>query len=557
MDETLNQRWAAHLVGTLVGAGVGHAVIAPGSRSTPLVLACAERSDLQCWPVTDERVAGFFALGLAKASQTPVAVVVTSGTAGAHLLPAVIEAAEAATPLVILTADRPWELHGFGAAQTIEQLGLYGRFVRGEASLPSPVDTPAGFGHLVNLIAATMAKGLRAPRGPVHLNVPFAEPLAPESSGPGQPVDPQVVRFSEPARAPVVDEVLPLLERSERGLIVCGPRERPDGFGEAVHRLGAHLGFPVLAEAASNARYGFAHAVAMYDALWRNERFSAAMKPDLILRFGGASTPRSMIELSAPTVVQVSDEGLLVDPYHRARHVVIGDAVAACQALGAVRAGTTSWRARWLEAEGRLVDHLLGRDGFDEPLVARELVRSLPEDVNLVLSSSMPVRAVDAFAPVSRGPLRVYANRGVNGIDGVTSTALGIAAASGRPTVLFIGDLALLHDVGAWVLARSLKVDLTVVVVNNDGGGIFHFLPIASRTRHFERFFGTPHGVDLGHVAALADATLHRPTSLVAFQSALATAMGGGLHVVEVKTSRKENVDRHRALYASLGEAAR
>lgn len=557
MDETLNQRWAAHLVGTLVGAGVSHAVIAPGSRSTPLVLACAERNDLQCWPVTDERVAGFFALGLAKASQAPVAVVVTSGTAGAHLLPAVIEAAEAATPLVVLTADRPWELHGFGAAQTIDQTGLYGRFVRAEVSLPSPLDTPTGFGHLVNLVASTMAKGLRAPRGPVHLNVPFDEPLAPAISAPGRPVDPPVARSSEPVRVPVVDEVLPLIERAERGLIVCGPRERHDGFGDAVHRLGGHLGFPVLAEAASNARYGFAHAVAMYDALWRNERFSAAMKPDFILRFGGASTPRSMIELSASTVVQVSDEGLLVDPHHRTQRVVLGDAVATCQLLHSARAGSTAYRARWLEAEGRLVDHLLSRDGFDEPLVARELVRLLPQGVNLVLSSSMPVRAVDAFAPVSRGPLKVYANRGVNGIDGVTSTALGIAAASGRPTVLFIGDLAFLHDVGAWVLARSLRLDLTVVVVNNDGGGIFHFLPIASRTRHFERFFGTPHGVDLGHVAALAGATLHRPVTMGAFETALSSAVGGGLHVVEVKTNRKENVERHRALYASLGEAAR
>ena len=557
MSETLNQRWAAHLVGSLVASGVSHAVIAPGSRSSPLVLAFADRPDVQCWTVLDERVLGFFALGLAKATETPVAILVTSGTAGAHLLPAVIEASEGAARLVVLTADRPWELHGFGAPQTIEQRGLFGRFVRDEATLSAPIDSPGAFSHLVNVVAKALVVGGRAPRGPVHLNVPFGEPLAPESAASGPIVDPPVGRCSEPARIPVVDDVVPLVERAERGLIVCGPRERGDGFGEAVHRLGSHLGFPVLAEAASNARYGFPHAIAMYDALLKSERFSAAMKPDFILRFGAGATPRSMIELGAPTVVQVSDEGLLFDPHHHARRFVIGDAVATCQALLGARPGATTWRPRWLEAEGRLVDHLLGREGFDEPLVARELVRSLPEGTNLVLSSSMPVRAVDAFAPVSKGPLKVYSNRGVNGIDGVTSTALGIAAGTQRPTVLFIGDLALLHDVGAWVLARTLGLDLTVVVVNNDGGGIFHFLPIASRTRHFERFFGAPHGVDLGHVAALAGATLHRPTTLEAFQRSLLGAIKGGLHLIEVKTNRKENVERHRALNASLGEAAR
>jgi 2-succinyl-5-enolpyruvyl-6-hydroxy-3-cyclohexene-1-carboxylate synthase len=557
MAETLNQRWAAQLVGALVGAGVGHAVIAPGSRSSPLVLALADRRDVQCWPVVDERVAGFFALGLAKATEAPVALVVTSGTAGAHLLPAVIEAAEGGTPLVVLTADRPWELHGFGAPQTIDQEGLFGRFVRAEAALPAPLDSLEALAHLAQLVAKTVATGLRAPIGPVHFNVPFGEPLAPESSGPGPVVDPPQARWTEPARTPVLDEVLPLVERAARGLIVCGPRERQDGFGEAVHRLGAHLGFPVLAEATSNARYGFTQGVAMYDALWRSERFAAQMKPDLIVSFGGGATAKSMIQLSAPTVVRVSEDGRLVDPHHRAQYVVVGDAVATCQGLLAARPGSTTWRTRWLEAEGRLVDHLFGREGLDEPLLARDLVRSLPAGTNLVLSSSMPVRAIDAFAPVSRGPLAVYSNRGVNGIDGVTSTALGIAAATGKPTVLFIGDLALLHDAGAWVLARSLKVDLTVVVVNNDGGGIFHFLPIAARTRHFERYFGAPHGVELAPLAALAQATMHRPATLEAFQGALSSALGGGLHLIEVKTSRKENVERHRALFASLGEAAR
>lgn len=557
MADTLNQRWAASLCGALAGAGVKHAVIAPGSRSTPLVLAFADRPDVRTWPVLDERVAGFFALGLAKATQAPVAVVVTSGTAGAHLLPAIIEAAEGATPLVVLTADRPWELHGFGAPQTIEQSGLFGRFVRAEASLPTPIDGQEALVHLVHLVSRTVGRSSLAPRGPVHLNVPFAEPLAPERLGTGPVVDPTLPRRVEPSRAAVLDEVLPLVERAERGVIVCGPRERQDTFGEAVHELGSQLGFPVLAEAASNARYGFAQSVAMYDALLRAESFAGAMRPDLVLRFGGGATAKSMIQLGAPTVVEVSDEGLVFDPHHRVQHLVVGDAVSACRGLLTARGvAQPGWRSAWLEAEARLVARLDRAEGFDEPLVARELVRALPPGTNLVLSSSMPVRAVDAFAPASRGRLAVYSNRGVNGIDGVTSTALGVAAASRRPTVLFIGDLALLHDAGAWVLAGSLGVDLTVVVINNDGGGIFHFLPVADRTAHFERFFGTPHGVDLEAVAALGRATLHRPTSLAGLRAALDAGLRGGLHLVEVKTNRHENVARHRSLLRALGEVA-
>jgi 2-succinyl-5-enolpyruvyl-6-hydroxy-3-cyclohexene-1-carboxylate synthase len=554
MAETTNQRWAAHLAGSFARAGVAHVVISPGSRSTPLALAFADRHDLRCWPVIDERVAGFFALGLAKGSQAPVVLICTSGTAGAHYLPAVIEAAHSAWPLWVLTADRPWELHGFGAAQTMRQAGLYGSFVAAEVDLPAPEDSPAALKHLVNLVAMTVS---RAPRRPLHFNVPFREPLAPAAPGRGPVIDVEPGTWLAARAEPRLDSITELLDRAERGVIVCGPRERDDGFGALVHQLGKHLGWPVLCEAASNARYGFDDSIAMYDALWRNERFARAA-PDVLLRFGGGLTAKSMINFSAPVTIHVSDDGEVYDPAHGAQVVLEGPAVQVCQALLTAMKpkAAGAWKGSWLEAEARVRAALAQHSGISEPLLARDVVAMLPERTNLVLSSSMPIRDVDGFAPTSQGPLRVFSNRGLNGIDGVTSTALGIAVATGRPTALLIGDVAFLHDLGAWVLARQLGVSLTVVLVNNDGGGIFHFLPIADRTAHFERFFGTPHGIDFSHVAAMAGAALHTYADAQSFRATLLRALEGGLHLLEVKTNRAANVGEHRALSGSLSEVA-
>ncbi len=547
MAETVNQRWAANLVGALVHSGVRHVVIAPGSRSTPLALAFADRTDVRAWPIMDERVAGFFGLGLAKGSGAPVVVLCTSGTAGAHLLPAVIEASEGHAQLIALTADRPWELHEFGAAQTIDQRGFYGRFVRSELALPAPDDAPEVMRHVAVSLARALAAG-----GCVHVNAPFREPLAPEH--PGHVLNPELPRFLAPLVQPDVRAVVALVERAERGLIVCGPREGDDGFGAAVHRLGAHLGFPVLAEAASNARFGFAEAIGSYDALWRNERFAAAMKPDVLVRFGGGLTAKSMITLSAPNVVQVSEHGRVIDPAHQAQSVVVGDAVQVCEALlhATKPSRASAWRTSWLEAEHTVRARLPAITGLGEPQVARDVAASTPAGSNLVLSSSMPIRDVDAFASPGDKALRVFSNRGVNGIDGVFSTALGVAAATGRPTTLLIGDVALLHDLGGWVAAKTLKLEVTVVVVNNDGGGIFHFLPVVDRTTHFERLFGTPHGVDVAHVAGLAGARFLRAESSAALRQAVASARG--LTLIEVKTNRVENVGAHRALFAQLAE---
>lgn len=545
---TLNQRWAATLIGTLASRGVKHFVVAPGSRSTPLALAVADRPDVRCWSIIDERSAAFFALGLAKATNSPAALICTSGTAGAHFLPAVMEAKEGATPLVILTADRPWELHGFGAPQTIAQAGLFGRYVLGAEAFPTPDED--ALAHVPAVLARLLALG----RGPVHVNVPFREPLASPDGSAGPVIDPNVTEHAPVTRSADLSAVKSAIANAKRGVIVCGPRERGDDFGAWVHRLSAQTGFPVLAEAASNARFGFTGAIALTDALLRNPRFAETMKPDVVLRFGGGLTPKvpqQWLDASGAAQFHFSDDGFQFDPLHHASVV-----------LPFIRELTgenthpeqRAYASAWTTAQEAALAALHRNAAFTEPFIAREFIASCPAQTQIFLSSSMPIRDVDAFG-TSAQPLRVFTNRGVNGIDGVTSTALGVAAATGKPTALLIGDVALLHDLHAWLIARKHALNLAVVVVNNDGGGIFHFLPVAERTPHFDALFGTPHGADFAHVAGLAGANLHRPVDMDSFRTTLKTALTGGLHLIEVRTDRRANVDAHRSLFAKLSEA--
>lgn len=541
MAEWLNGQWAAAIAGAMANSGVRDVVVCPGSRSSPLALAVAASPRLKLWPVTDERSAAFFALGLAKGGDRPAAVVCTSGSAGAHFLPAVIEAAHGATPLIVLTADRPWELQGFGAPQTTDQSRFFGRFARVEL-LPAP--EASMLAHLRAVVERALAAG-----GPVHFNVPFREPLAPEP-GVEVPVDLTASRALVPAVSkPNVDAVRAALAGVERGVVVCGPREEDDGFGEAVHALGEALGFPVLAEAASNARFGFPAAVAHADLLLRS---APKHGPQVVLRFGGTLTPKTTqawLDASGARIFVFSERGEVIDPLHRAEAVIAGDAVAACRALMPAHKGPSGWREAFGRADAAASQALLEAP-FAEPAVARAVARGA--QANLFLSSSMPIRDVDAFAPAGNKRLRVFANRGVNGIDGVVSTAAGVAAATGKATTLLIGDLALIHDLHGLLIARQHGIPLTVVAVNNDGGGIFSFLPIAARTEHFEALFGTPHGLDLAHVAGLAGARLERPTSIPQLTAALDR---GGLCLIEVRTNRAQNVEDHRALHARVAQA--
>jgi 2-succinyl-5-enolpyruvyl-6-hydroxy-3-cyclohexene-1-carboxylate synthase len=575
---SLNTLWARALVQELVRSGVGHVVVCPGSRSAPLALACTEAAPkLRTWSVVDERTAGFFALGLALESGRPAAVVVTSGTAGAHLLPAVMEGWASHVPLVLLTANRPWELHGFGAPQTAPQEGLFGKFTRDAVALPPPEASSTSMVHLRAVVARLVALSHSAPCGPVHLDVPFREPLAPDESGQVPGLDRlalegrggPMLSAPAPVRRPpeaILSEIRHRLAATEKGVVVVGPRAPSEGLAGAVRALATSYGFPVLADAASNVRWAPGHAtVAHADLLLRNLNFAEAMRPEWVLRMGGGLTSKRLgqwLDESAAETVLLTEDDTLIDPAHRAALVLRGELRETCTALTAPTAPRRSaWADAFLEADAR-VDAALAvafasQAALTEPQLAHALVSALPEGARLVVASSMPIRDVDSFGPSRAAHLGVFSNRGVNGIDGTVSTALGIAAASGAPTVALTGDLAFLHDLGSLLIARRSAVPLTLVVANNDGGGIFSFLPVAGVGASFEPLFGTPHGVDLAHAAALFGADFRRVGDAAELTSALAAGVRGGLHLVEARLpDRAANVALHRALGECAARAA-
>ncbi len=555
-----NALWARALIDELVRGGVREAVVCPGSRSTPLVLACKGDARLTTRSILDERSAAFFALGAAKATQRPSLVIATSGTAGAHFYPAILEAEASRVPLIAITADRPPELHGWGSPQTLDQQHLFGGHVRFFADLGVPE------GPILPHLRATAARAVdRARSGPVHLNVPFREPLAPV---PGPlPIEfrnEPAVRHGRGTPIPDVSEAARELASRPRGVIVCGPRDVGGGLPAAVGALAQKLGYAVLAEAASQVRYALPGCSSHYDAILRDERWARALRPDAVVRIGGGLTSKILQGwLKGAFTVVIGESDNLVDPAYDAALALIGDSAATCRALAdaiqiqAAPLGTAAapaLAALWREAEERAASACeRALTGLSEPLIARETLAALREDAVVFISSSMPIRDADAYADRAAPGVRVLSNRGLNGIDGVVSSALGAAAATGRPTTLLIGDLALLHDLHGLLAARRLGIPLTVVCVDNDGGGIFSFLPIAQATEDFEPLFATPQGVDLAQVAALCGARLHRPKTANELRVALREARG--LSIIAVRTDRARNVEDHRDLHQVVATA--
>jgi len=560
----LNEAWARALVDELCAAGASEAVVCPGSRSTPLALACAAEPRLNVRSVVDERSGAFFALGAAKATGKPALVIATSGTAGAHFYPAILEAEASRVPLVALTADRPPELHGFGAPQTLDQQHLFGTHVRFFADLGVPEGPPEALRHLRAVAAAAAARALGTPRGPVHLNAPFREPLTPASPPAAAPGGPGAARIApgklEPDEA-ALEIAARELSRRPRGAIVCGPRDAWDDLPRAVRALSESLGYPVLAEAASQVRFRLPEALAHYDSLLKHPPLAGAVRPEAVVRIGGGLTSKTLqqwLDASGAWTLCLSDDGALFDPGHSASMAICGDAVRACAELARrVQRREPRPASRLVDAEQRartaLQETFAAETRLSEPGTARELAAALPPDALLFVSSSMPVRDLDAWA--ATGQARVLANRGTNGIDGIVSSALGAAAATGQPAAVLLGDLALLHDLSGLLAAPRLRVPLLLVVVNNDGGGIFDFLPVAQATEHFEELFATPHGLDLAHAAALCGARLARPRTASELRTCVREGLGNGLWMVEVRTERAANVQRHRELQRLVAAA--
>jgi 2-succinyl-5-enolpyruvyl-6-hydroxy-3-cyclohexene-1-carboxylate synthase len=503
--------------------------------------------------------------------------VVTSGTAGAHLLPAVMEAWAAHVPLVVLTANRPWELHGFGAPQTAPQEGLFGRFTRAALALASPEASTTALLHLRALVARAAACSQTAPRGPVHLDVPFREPLAPEPGADVVGLDMLASQGREgsflaspaPLRRPPEEALAGLRHRlaaTKKGLVVVGPRAGGEDAAGAVLRLAASYGYPVVADGTSNLRWHPGSPVVGHaDVLLRSEALRTRLRPELVLRLGGGLTSKRLgqwLDASGAETVLLAEDDNPVDAAHRASLLLSGDLASTCAALTSSTAPRRApWAEAFLAADARadaLLAEAFAPDGpLSEPQLAHRLVAALPDGTRLVVASSMPVRDVDAFAPGHAARIRVLANRGINGIDGTVSTALGVAAASGAPTVVLLGDLAFLHDVGALLIARRCGLSLTVVVANNDGGGIFSFLPVSGVGAPFETLFATPHGLELGHAAALFGARYHRVERAGQLSAALAEGLQGGLHLLEARLpTRTANVALHQDLAQRAARAA-
>ena len=576
----------------LARAGVRDVCLCPGSRSTPLAVATAQQPELRCWTHIDERSAAFFALGLAKARRAPVALVCTSGTAAANFLPAVVEAHYAAVPLLLLTADRPPELRDRGAGQTIDQLHLYGRHVRwfAEAALPSADGEMLRYARALASRIVGVAK--RRPAGPVHLNLPFRKPLEPQSV-PGD-VAPDL-RERDPLAAvgrdegPFTDVIEPLavpppaavasiaelMRAHRRGVIACGPIDAQPGLAAAVSGLARRTGWPVLAEPTAQLRCGphtaDAAIIATSDLFLRDETFAADHAPDVVLRIGATPTSTSQrrwIERHAPPhLLLIDPEHAWNDPSQLASQVLAVDPTRFClDVSGELDSGRIAAGNPWLEAfvdadrraSAAIEAVLAGDDGLLEPRAVREIAAALPDDALLYVSNSMPVRDLDAFLPVSTRPLRVLCNRGANGIDGMISSALGAAAANCGHVVLLTGDLAFAHDLGGLMAARRHGLSATMVVFNNDGGGIFSYLPIAEYADEvdFEANFRTPLGIDFEPATATFGVHFTRVASWAHFRAALKeSADTAATSVIEVPIDRDRSVSHHRAIESAVGAA--
>lgn len=560
--------FARAVVDEWVRCGVAHACVAPGSRSTPMAHALAGDDRVAVHVFLDERAAAFAALGIGRATGRPAVVLCTSGTAAANFHPAVCEADLGRVPLLVATADRPPELRHVGAPQTIDQTRLYGDAVRWFVDLGPPEDVPGAGGWWRATAARTVAVAVGPPAGPVHWNLPFREPLVPTGDelvdAPGRPDGGPWTVAAPPLRVAdraVVGRVAALVRRHPRGVILAGWGAGADP--DLVDRVADLAAWPVLADPTSGLRRG-PFAVSTYDPLLRAAPWADAHRPDVVLRLGAPTTGRVLHEHLAGVPQVVVDPGdAWSDPARDAVERVAGEADGFLRALAVTLQGgraDRAWLDEWLAAEATARDALDAHlDASDEPFegrIARDVVGAVPDGGALVVASSMPVRDVESFARARDG-LRCVANRGVNGIDGLVSTAVGVALGSRAPTVALLGDLAFLHDGNGLLGVTRRGIDLTLVVVDNDGGGIFSFLPQASALpEHFEELFATPQDVDLAALATAHGVPVHDVARAGDVRDAVHDAVAaGGVHVVRVRTDRARNVDEHRAAWSAVAAA--
>lgn len=573
----LNHLWGRLIIEELVRNGVSEFCLSPGSRSTPLAIAAAERDDIHATVHFDERGSAFRALGVAKATGRPAVLICTSGTAVANLYPAVIESSQSATPLIILSADRPVELRDCGASQTIDQVNMFGNYLRWSFDLLPPDESVTPELALTTLDQA-FQRSIDTPAGPVQVNCQFREPLAPIGTEQDYTEYTESIRkwragrsphmtyhFGQgPATHPVPAAIADLMRTARRGVIVAGTLAAHCDTTPIV-ALAGQLQWPLLADICSGTRFTgekTSNICCHFDTYLRHPELLSRFSPDVVLQFGTAGISRSLMQFVAGAslgYVIVADRPDRIDPYHKASHQILADPTLFAQQLAGVSDVSGSeiladlTRCEEIAQSSLKELNSANSKEITELQVVSEVFRLNSAERGVFLATSMPIREADAVVRQSDVRLFVTANRGVNGIDGTIASAVGFSDGLALPVTLLIGDLAALHDLNSLTLLRESRYPIVMVVINNDGGGIFSMLPVASASRHFEEFFATPHGYDFRNAAEMFGLKYHSPLNLKDFATVYRHSLKAKKSaVIEVSCSREDNVRQHQTLWNTV-----
>ncbi|TKC15912.1 2-succinyl-5-enolpyruvyl-6-hydroxy-3-cyclohexene-1-carboxylic-acid synthase [Robertmurraya kyonggiensis] len=559
--------YIAVFVAELVQTGMTDVVVSPGSRSTPMAMVMAEHPDLNVHINVDERSAAFFALGMAKASGRPVALLCTSGTAAANYYPAVVEAYYSRVPLVVLTADRPHELRDVGAPQAIDQIHLYGKHAKWFVEMPIPEKSDEMERYVRSVCARAAATAQAAPAGPVHLNFPFREPLVPnlekedlftlKSRETGYVAIEQGIPTLQTTQ---IEKIREQLKRHEKGIIVCGSLEE-DGFVEAVVELSNCLQFPIIADPLSQLRSGKhdgTNIIDTYDTFLRNEDAKNALKPEVIIRFGAMPISKALtifMKENHDAEQWIIDGGAgWRDPSLLSTSMIYCNEKFFCEAISAQvgERSVSEYLVKWREVNAFTKENLLRireTSELSEGRLFHLLSDMLPEGATLFVGNSMPIRDVDSFFHFNEKSIKIMANRGANGIDGTISTALGASTVL-QPLYLAVGDLTFFHDLNGLMAAKLYNLNIKIIVINNNGGGIFSFLPQSNHPKNFEKLFGTPLDLNFEHAVHMYNGSYDLITDWNHFTSSFERNLeNNGLSVMEITTNRDTNLKEHRDLW--------
>lgn len=565
--------YTAAFVAELVHSGITEVVVSPGSRSTPMAMVMAEHPEINIHIHVDERSAAFFALGMAKASGKPAAILCTSGTAAANYFPAVAEANLSRIPLLVITADRPHELRDVGAPQAIDQIHLYGRHVKWFAEMALPENSVEMLRYVRSVCGRAAAAAIKAPAGPVHLNFPFREPLIPRLD------DENLFHLEERQDKYVnvyngnlsigreeIKAIAAAINGKQKGIIVCGQIDDKD-FATAVTELASKLNFPILADPLSQLRSGNhanEHIIDAYDTFLRNEDTKGFLTPELVIRFGAMPVSKALTiflkENHLTKQIVVDGGGGWRDPAALSTEMIYCHEAKFCRGLldELVPNPERGFLEKWLKVNRIAKENMAPLKDFQELSESRlfyQLADMLPEEANLFVGNSMPIRDLDSFFHNNHKSIRILANRGANGIDGTISTALGVAAVTKQPSYLVLGDLTFFHDLNGLLAAKLYNIKMTIIVINNNGGGIFSFLPQAEHPQHFELLFGTPLDLDFEHVVRMYNGEFTRVRDwehlAVLMESAKTST---GLNVFEIVTKREKNTKEHREMWKRVSQ---